>query len=218
MRVFILLLILGNAVFFAWHQFMREAADPAAQIAQLQVNPEKIRPLKAESAPAVAVAPQPRTPVPAACVEWGFFSGADVARADAAIAALTLAADAVMRRVADVEGYWIHMPPLKTKPEVDRKLGELKALGVTDYFVVQDAGPWRNAISLGLFKNEEAAKGELERLRQRGVRSAQITRRDGLLKQVSFFLREPGKDAIARLTELQREFAGAEMKAVSCPT
>lgn len=218
MRMLILLLILGNAVFFAWHQLFRETADPAAQIAQLQLSPEKIRPLQADSAPAVAPAPVAKaTRAPAACIEWSSFAGADVARADAAVAALALAPDAVVRQVADVDGYWIHMPPLKTKPEVDRKLGELKALGVTEFFVVQEAGAWRNAISLGLFKNEEAANSELERMRQRGVRSAVVTRREGLLKQVSFFLRDPGKEKIARLTEVQREFSGAELKAVSCP-
>jgi hypothetical protein len=123
----------------------------------------------------------------------------------------------VQRRVTDIDGYWVHMPVLKTKPEVDRKLGELKALGVTDFFVVQDAGPWRNAVSLGLFKSEDAANAELERLRKIGVRSAVITRREKFLKQVSFFVREPSAATIARITELQRDFPAGEMKAVNCP-
>ena len=165
--------------------------------------------------PAAVAAPAVLSP--AACVEWGAFGAPDVARADGALAALALPADALQRRVSDIDGYWVHMPVMKTKAEVDRKLGELKALGVTDFFVVQDVGPWRNAVSLGLFKSEDAANAELERLRQRGVRSAMITRREKLLKQVSYFVREPSAATIARLTELQRDFPAVELKAVSCP-
>ena len=109
------------------------------------------------------------------------------------------------------------MPVFKTKAEVDRKLGELKALGVTEFFVVQDAGPWRNAVSLGLFKSEDAANAELERLRKLGVRSAVVTRREKFLKQVSYFVREPSAATIARITELQRDFSTTEIKAASCP-
>ena len=135
---------------------------------------------------------------------------------EALAAALALPADSLQRRVADIDGYWVHMPAMKTKAEVDRKLGELKALGVADVYVVQDAGPWRNAVSLGLFKSEDAANAELERLRQRGVRSAVVTRREKFLKQVSYFVREPSAATIARITELQKDFPAGELKAVNC--
>lgn len=215
MRTLLLLLLLANLGFFAYHHLTGANDEAAAQIALLQISPERIGTVAAGT-----VSPAPGNAgetVPAACVEWGVFGGAEVARADAAIAALALPADALQRRVADVDGYWVHMPPLKTRPEVDRKIGELKALGVEEFFVVQDAGPWRNAVSLGLFKNEEAAKAELERLRQRGVRSAVVVRREKLLKQVTFYLREPDAPTVARLTELQRDFPATEIRAASCP-
>jgi len=213
MRLLFLLLLLVNLGFFAYHRFLDEPADAAAQIATLQISPEKIRTVAADVSSVAAVAPA----APAACVEWGNFGGPDVARADGALAALALPPESLQRRVADIDGYWVHMPVMKTKPEVDRKLGELKALGITDFYVVQDTGPWRNAVSLGLFKSEEAANAELERLRKAGVRSAVVTRREKFLKQVSFFIREPSAATIARVTELQKDFPAAEMKAVSCP-
>lgn len=218
MRLLLIMLVLVNLGFFAYHRFLNEPADASAQIASLQISPEKIRTVAVESAPAVSqpVVAAPVAP-PAACVEWGSFGGPDVARAEGALSALALPAEALQRRVTDIDGYWVHMPVLKTKAEVDRKLGELKALGVTDFFVVQDAGPWRNAVSLGLFKSEDAANAELERLRKLGVRSAVVTRREKFLKQVSFFVREPSAATIARITELQRDFPAGEMKAVTCP-
>lgn len=221
MRLLLIMLLVVNLGFFAFHRFLNEPVDASAQIASLQISPEKIRPVSIETAAAVsaplAAAPAAPPAPPAACVEWGAFGGPDVARADGALAALALPAEAVQRRVIDIDGYWVHMPVLKTKAEVDRKLGELKALGVTDFFVVQDAGPWRNAVSLGLFKSEDAANAELERLRQRGVRSAVVTRREKFLKQVSFFVREPSAAVIARITELQKDFPVGELKAVNCP-
>jgi len=216
MRILLLLLLLANLGFFAYHHLTGANDEAAAQIALLQISSERITTVSAGTVAPPSANPPPGA-APAACVEWGAFGGAEVARADAVIAGLALPADALQRRVADVDGYWVHMPPLKTRAEADRKVGELKALGVEDFFLVQDAGPWRNAVSLGLFKNEEAARAELERLRQRGVRSAVVVRRERLLKQVTFYLREPDAPTVARLTELQRDFPATEIRAAPCP-
>lgn len=228
MRILLLLLLIANLGFFAYHHFLGGTDEAAAQIAGLQISAEKIVPVAVEAVSAVAPAPAlvsasaPGTvpsslPAPASCVEWGLFAGSEVARADAALAALALPVGTTQRRVTEVDGYWVHMPPLKTKGEVDRKVGELKALGVAEFFVVQETGQWRNAVSLGLFKNEDAAKAELERLRERGVRSATVTRRERFLKQVAFVVSDPAAATMARLTELQKDFPAAEIKTGSCP-
>ena len=119
--------------------------------------------------------------------------------------------------VADAGGYWVYVPPLKSKAETDRKIGELKALGITDFFLVQDSGQWRNAISLGIFRTDEAAQGFLNKLKDRGVRSAVAERRENFLKQIAFMVREPDPAMVARLAALQKEFPGSELKATSCP-
>jgi hypothetical protein len=157
------------------------------------------------------------TAAPAACIEWGVFAGPAVARADTALARLELPQDRVERTVTDAGGYWVYVPPLKTKPETDRKVGELKALGVGDFFIVPDAGQWRNAISLGIFRTEEAAQGYLARLKDRGVRSAVAERRESLPKHIAFLVREPDEALVARLATLQQEFPASELKATPCP-
>lgn len=231
MRMLLLLLLLVNLGFFAYHHFLGGTDEAAAQIDALQISPEKIVPVAVEAVSSVAisaslpvpvalaaVSPVPAPmPAPTSCAEWGLFAGSEVARADAALAALGLPAGTTQRRVTEIDGYWVHMAPLKTKGEVDRKIGELKALGVAEFFVVTDAGPWRNAVSLGLFKNEDAAKSELERLRALGVRSAMVTRRERFLKQVAFVVGDPAATTIARLTELQKDFPMTEIKTGGCP-
>lgn len=229
-RLFFLILLIANCGFFAYHYLLSETDEAAIQIALLQISPERIKSTNsgavAAGAPAQKPAPVPvpatalapdMAPPSAVCVEWGSFVGVEVPRADAAIAALGLPAAAVQRRVSDGDGYWVHMPPLKTKAEVDRKVGELKALGIADFYVVQDAGQWRNAVSLGLFKSEEAANIQLAVLRERGVRSAKVTRRAKFLKQVVFIVRDSGDDTVTRVTELRRDFPASEVKTSACP-
>jgi hypothetical protein len=226
MRALFLLLVLANLVFFAYAHVAREGAGNAAALGQLEISPERIKLLKAagqapadKSRPAgKAIPPAPKVSLaPAACLEWGTFAGPDVARADTALAQLPLATGQLDRVVTDAGGYWVYMPPFKTKAEVDKKVGELKALGVNEFFVVQETGQWRNAISLGIFKSDEAAQAFLSRLKEQGVRSAIAARRENFLKQVAFFVREPSEATVARVTTLQREFPGSEIKAGPCP-
>ncbi|HEX9686200.1 MAG TPA: SPOR domain-containing protein [Burkholderiales bacterium] len=228
MRAFFLLLVLVNLAFFAYGRVALEGGGSESRIPQLQVAPESIKLLQTtERVPAgkpqatgKAVAPEsPKTATaaPGSCLEWGNFAGTDVARAEVALTRLQLAPESIERAVVDAGGYWVYMPPLRSKNEVDRKVRELREFGVTEFFVVQDAGQWRNAISLGIFRTDEAAQAFLAGLRRRGVRSAVVGRRDNFLKQVVFYLREPSEATIAQLTALQEEFPGSEIRAATCP-
>ena len=225
MRLLLLAVLLANLTFLAYAQFAAESAT-RIQPSHLEVSPEKIRVLKAsgksepdrvQAGPLNAAPPAAVTAVAAACIEWGVFAGPVVARADTALARLALPADKVDRTIVDSPGYWVYLPPPKSKPETDRKMGELKALGVSDFFIVQDAGPWRNAISLGVFRAEEAARDYLARLKARGVNSALMVRRENLGKQVVFLVREPDEAMVGRLAALQQEFPASELKAIRCP-
>ncbi len=228
MRALFLLLVLANLLFFAYAHVTREGAGVENQIERLQIAPEKIRLLKATGqvtpdkpvAPGKTIPPAPpktASAVPAACMEWGVFAGPGVARAEAALARIELPAERIERTVTDAGGYWVYMPPLKTKAEADRKVGELRTLGVTEFFVVQEAGQWRNAISLGIFRSEEAAQAFLAKLKERGVRSAVAARRENFLKQVAFYVREPNDATVARLTVIQQQYPGSELKKGPCP-
>jgi hypothetical protein len=226
MRALFLLLILANLLFFAYVQVAGEEASIAGRITALQINPERIRIVGRGDGPAAAAASQTAQksipPVlapkaPAACLEWNNLGGPDVAQAENALASLGVEPSRIERVFADADGFWVHMPPLPGKADVERKIGELKALGVREFFVVQEPGAWQNAISLGIFRSDEAANVFLGLLRQRGVRSAVVTRREKLLKQVVIYIREPDEPLVAQLAEIQRNFPGTSMKAAACP-
>jgi hypothetical protein len=230
-RALFLLLVLANLVFLAWAYVAREGAGGGNPNARLEIAPESIKLLKAAgqvvpdktdkpkpSGKAIPpAAPRLAAAAPAACMEWGLFAGPGVAKAEAALARLELPPERIERTVADAGGYWVYMPPQKTRAEADRKLGELKTLGVTEFYLVQEPVKWRNAISLGIFRTEEAAQGFLAKLKERGVRTAVAARRENFLKQVAFYVREPGESTVARLTLIQQEFPGTELKAGPCP-
>ncbi len=150
------------------------------------------------------------------CLEWGDFSGPDLTRATAALSALQLADKLGQRQVEREIGYWVYIPPLRNKAAVNRKIAELKALGVKEYFVVQIPGHWLNAISLGVFKTRDAAQNFLHGLQAKGVRTARVGARDSKLKATLFMLNRVDAATQAKLTAMQKDFAGTELSNVPC--
>ena len=162
------------------------------------------------AAPAAA---KPGTPV---CLEWGDFSGPDLTRATAALSALQLADKLSQRQIERDIGYWVYIPPLRNKAAVHRKIAELKALGVREYFVVQISGHWLNAISLGMFKTRDAAQNFLHDLNTKGVRTARVGERASKLKATLFMLNGVDAATEVKLTAMQKDFAGSELNNVPC--
>ena len=224
MRTLFWILLLVNVIFFAAMQWGGGLiADERLTQAQPALHEEKIRLLTAPTEPAeipVAAAEsapyETKTDAPV-CMEWGDFSGADLARATAALSALQLGDKLSQYQVEHAIGYWVYIPPLKNKAAVTEKIAQLKARGVEEYFVVSDAGPWLNAISLGVFKTQEAAQNFLDDLqRTRDIRTAQVGERASKLKTTVFVLNGLDAAAVAELNEMQKVFSGSTLKNVSC--
>lgn len=204
------LLLVANLAFFAFMQWGSAWMGEAKGLqAQPPLNAEKIKLMRVPAAPPVAAPPM-------ACMEWGEFSGSDLARASTALAAMNLGDRLTQRQTEHAGGYWVYMPPQKTHAEVEKKVAELKALGVEEYFVVQDAGQWQNAISLGIFKTGEAARKFLGSLKAQGVKSAVAGERMSKIKFTVFVLKSPDAALTAKMAALQKDFADSELKAAAC--
>ena len=212
MRILFFILMLANAAFFAYASLGPGAqASGDAQIIGQQLNPEKIRLLRPEQVSVFARKPEPAKVV-AVCLEWGAFSGTDVARAEQALEPLALGAKLTQRRQEDVAGFWVYIAPLASRQAATQKAGELKRLGVDDYFDVPDDPKWRNAISLGIFKTEDAANARLGALRAKGVKSAAIGARETQTGKTWFQVRDANPALAAKLNELKPGFAGTEVR------
>jgi hypothetical protein len=149
------------------------------------------------------------------CLEWGSFSVADATRAEQALEPLGLGTRLAQRRAEEQAAWWVFIPPQANRQLALRKAAELKQLGVEDYFVVQEEGAYHWALSLGVFRTEEAAQARLAALRDQGVRSARVGARDTVVPKV--WLQVKGVDAPlqARLKEIARQIDGSELK--DCP-
>lgn len=88
--------------------------------------------------------------------------------------------------------YWVYIPPLATKKDVDIKVAELKKLQVEEYFVIQESGPNNHAISLGLFSTREAADSLMADLKAKKVRSARVAERHTKPAMATIEIQGPG--------------------------
>ncbi len=73
-----------------------------------------------------------------------------------------------------VEGYWL-MYPAADMARARRNLRRLQALGLTDLWLFE-RGPWRGAVSLGLYSEWSRAEAVADRLRARGIDVAVLPR------------------------------------------
>jgi hypothetical protein len=219
MRAFFLLLLAANLALLAWSRLgdaPEGVLDP--EPARRELHPEKIRILPGSEVPApakpAAAAAAPSGP-PAACIEWGGFAVTEMTRAEEALQPLALGGRLSQRRSDEHAGWWVFIPPQGNRPAAMKKTVELKSLGIDDYFVVQDEGKMRWAVSLGVFSSEDAARNRLEALRVRGVRTAQIGERDAQVAKVFFQVRGADAPLAAKLRELATANPGTEVK--DCP-
>jgi hypothetical protein len=214
MKALALLLLLANLGLFAYLQIDRLGASEADRLSQ-QVQPEKLKPFTAAQVKAMAL-DKPATPALASCLEWGPFSEAERTRAQPLLEGLGSGRGITSKPVEVTTAYWVFVPPQANKTAAEKKMAELKALGVTEMYLVQDQGPQRLAISLGLFRSEEAANSYLAGMLQLGVKTAKLAPRTQTLSQTLLVLRDPPAEALARLAEFKNDFPGAEVKQAAC--
>ena len=214
MRVLVFLLVLGNVLFLAYAGgYFGGPDNPDAERVGQQLMPERVRvvgygqspPARADVEKAVAEAPPPPAEPEELCLAWEHLP-ADEADRLASTLAEKLAGIRVERRAVPVEGagWWVMVPPLANKAEADKKVGELKELGVNDLFIVHDAGPNQFAISLGVFSTEKGGQEHLGRLKAKGVKSAKLIRRPG--KETRFAVEARGP--LAKKAEVEELAAG----------
>lgn len=221
MRVLFLFLLLANLAFFAWYTLLApENPGTDARPARAQIDPGKIRllpasPVAAPSAPKPKPEPSPASASAATgtCIEWGSFTLADAPAAEKALQPLALGARLSQRRVEETAGWWVYMPPQGNRANAQKKSVELQGLGIEDWFIVADEGRWRWAVSLGVFRTEEAAKNRLEALRAKGVRTALLGERELQVPKIWLQARNAEAAQIARWREIAQAWPGAEMRA-----
>lgn len=207
-------LVAANVALVAYLLLAGAPAAVEPDVRALEVNADKVTIVRPA---AKGAASEPRAAaVQAACLEWGTFGTAELERVRAQLAGLGVTRT-VVQELGPKTAWWVHLPPLWSREEAERRAREIAAAGVTDVRVVAEGERWRNAVSLGIFKTEEAAAAQLARLREAGVANAAIAQRGDLLRLASIVIVEPAQDLAARIAELRAAYPGTELKALACP-
>lgn len=183
-------------------------ADKISVLSQQQID---ALPKKAASVPS----PLPPPPAVTACFEWGVFSASSIAGAQSAIAKLALHATVKEQNSQEAKRFWVYRPPAKTAQEAQTKAAELKAAGVTDLYVVQDP-KWKNAISFGIFEDEQLATKLLNELKAKGVKDVVKTLRNQGNGHSSLRFNNLTEAEATTLKQLKSDFPEAGLKEVSC--
>jgi hypothetical protein len=214
MRAAFLLLLFANVAFYAWARYgaPAETVDPAP--ASRQIEPEKLKLVAPKDLLPVSAVKKPAA-VAAACMEWGSFTVADAPRAEQALEPLALGGRLAHRRAEEVAGWWVFIPTMGSRQGALKKGAELRNLGVDDFFIVQDEGEHRWALSLGVFRTEDGAQAHLAALQARGVRSARVVARETVVAKIWLQVKSVDAPLEARLKEIARQIEGSELK--NCP-
>jgi len=212
MRILVLLLLLANLTLLGYTKLDSLGTGEGVRLAQ-QIQPDRIVLLSPQQV--AALGPAKVSALADVCVEWGPLSDAEKARALASLEPLDLAKLISQKKVEVVANYWVFIPPAPNRSAADRRVEELKALGVKDLLLV-DGGPQRFAISLGIFRTEDAAQARLAALEAQGVKTARVGARVQAIAQTALVVRDPPAPAVARLKELQGSFPGSEIRIGTC--
>lgn len=148
----------------------------------------------------------------AACVEISGIPAGDAPRAQEAFAALALGSRLTERRVEEITRHWVYVPAARDRRTAEASMAQLRKQGVSDISVRAD-----NAISLGVFSTEDAARRFLAALQAKGVTGAEEGPFVKELRELVMLVRDPDTELVSRLTLLQRDFPASQLRAVPCP-
>ncbi|MDR1368243.1 MAG: hypothetical protein LBJ76_05945 [Candidatus Accumulibacter sp.] len=216
MRALVFLLIPVNLLFFLWAGDYLGGSPPGDSLRAQEILPDHVRIVSRDEPPPVpsrpaetqteSVPPSGTTmPLPEIvseiCFSLNDLQTAEQARIESLLARNFPAFSVEYPRVSGKSTFWVFIPPRASRREAEQKVEELKRLNVPEFFVVQDTGPYRFAISLGIFSTEGAAMERLVSLQAKGVRSAIVGERGARARSLAIRGPETQSGALRRALE-----------------
>ena len=226
MRLLVWLLVLLNVGLLAYFNMDLIAPKPAA--ADRSIQPERLKILSEKDLEAMpkVVPPAPElvseasAPVvqgSTSCYKWGNFTKTNLPAAQVVLVRLGLQSEINQEASAPEDRrFWVYYPPLESAAIAQQKADEIRAMGVDELFIVQDS-QWRNAISFGLFQDEQLASALLNDLLTKGVKGATKALRSPGKSLSSLFVKAVSADAALELQKIKPEFVGTELEPAACP-
>lgn len=110
--------------------------------------------------------------------------------------------------------FWVYLEPTESRPQAEQLLAELRRKGIEDILLVRK-GEMENAVSLGLFRNQDSVNRRLNELARQGYQPVVVPRyRDLEAYWLDLRFRDPpdaGAIELLRRSSQWRELACSEI-------
>lgn len=224
MRGLFFVLLLINLLVAGW-AILTRAPQQGADWKSREFHPEKVRLLGSndnalKSSPSLAAKPAEAAAgkEPQQCLVWAGIAETELVEARRLLTELKARVTVREAKGEDRPRYWVYLPPVNSTPEAEKRITKLREQGLSgsDYFVVRDPGPLRNAISLGVFSTQEAARFRLADLKDKGVSGAEVGQRD-TVKVSEFWVFDAADATRDELTRVAAKIRSSEIIKRECP-
>jgi len=203
---------LAVAGFFIGRSYWPQAASD--QNAPMNVDRLSLR---GQSAPAPKGAASRRAATEALCVEWRGLTRGELTQVRDQLKAMVGERVMSFTVVPLNTRHWVIFPPLPSPESAAAKLSELAAAGLQDAYVVK-SGALRNAISLGLYANDEAARRRVREVEDKGVLGTRVELLPRQGTDFYFVIRSEDPDALKSLSEIKQAYPNSQQSRVACPS
>jgi hypothetical protein len=221
-RASFLILLLANILLLAWSLWVAQPASsalapaPAADPGSMQLASEVAK--QRDSAAQPLPSGREARAAAATCVSFGPFTD-DTSLAAASERLQSLGYTARERAASEdvPSGQWVSVTDLATPEDAANALNALRAVGLTDVFVVTDAAPGTTTISVGVF-NDPVRAGEVADTVRRGGLEPRVTARTRTADVTWLDVDRRSNQGLPDLADLHDDdgaAAGFEMRA--CP-
>lgn len=211
MRIVVILLLLANLSLLVY-TLLPSGGGESFRLQQ-QLQPEKIKLLTPQEV--AVLGPSKVAALADVCVEFGPFSDAERAKVVAELEPQALGRLLTYRRVDVDNAQSVSIAPFPNRNAAENRAAELRKQNVKDVTVV-DLGRGQFAVSFGAFRTEQLAQAYADDLTKLGIKLVRVQPRQTALGQTLLVVRDPQQPVVARLKELQTQYAGTDIKVGNC--
>jgi hypothetical protein len=215
-KALVVFLLVANGLAFAWwngllSQWLGDGREPERLQSQVAANKAKLVPL-------ARLTPAPPTAAFVTCIDYPASSEAKATELEGLIRTLATSKVAALKldKEQTTEGgnYLVYLASSPTIKEAQRKLFELKRVGVDDVALITE-GELKWAVSLGVYGTEEAGKNRVQQLSRIGIPGVKVAPRSAVVNRVAMKAKVSDLELKAPLLALSVSALGVEAKA--CP-
>jgi hypothetical protein len=211
-----LFLLVANGFTFAWwngylSQWLGDGREPERMQNQVAAANAKLVPI-------TKLIPPPPASAFVLCVDYPAALEAKATELEGQVRALATAKVATLKldKEQSTEGgnYLVYLAVSPTLKEAQRKLFELKRVGIEDVALINE-GDLKWAVSLGVFGTEEAAKNRTQQLSRVGIPGVKVAPRSAVVNRVAMKVKVSDAELKTPLLALSVSTLGADAK--TCP-